>query len=122
MFPDDAAVNVLRIDAEVLPKQSAETHRIEHYLEPTTWLDGTPCSAAKCAVRWVFTSTRFVASTSKHVGRIFQNLRYDIMEDCGIAAQNKTFAAARNCYFHFLHHFRLDSVKFAWHFPNPQII
>ena len=37
-------------------------------------------------------------------------------------AQNKTFAAVKKCFFQFLNHFRLDSVKFAWYFPPPQII
>ena len=37
-------------------------------------------------------------------------------------AQNKTFAAVKKCFFQFLHHFRLDSVKFAWYTPDPQIM
>jgi transposase len=37
-------------------------------------------------------------------------------------AQNKTFAAVKKCFFHFLHQFRLDSVKFPWYTPDPQII
>jgi transposase len=36
-------------------------------------------------------------------------------------AQNKTFAAVKKCFAHFLHHLRFDSVKFAWYTPDPQI-
>jgi transposase len=34
-------------------------------------------------------------------------------------AQNKTFVAVKNCFVHFLRHFRLESIKFAWYMPNP---
>src|SRR5258708_15105306 len=37
-------------------------------------------------------------------------------------AHNKTFAAVKNCFFQFLHHFRLNSIKFSWYMPDPQII
>lgn len=37
-------------------------------------------------------------------------------------AHNKTFAAVKNCFFQFLHQFRLNSVKFAWYTPDPHII
>jgi transposase len=36
-------------------------------------------------------------------------------------AHNKTFAAVKKCFAHFLHHLRFDSVKFAWYTPDPQI-
>jgi transposase len=36
-------------------------------------------------------------------------------------AHNKTFAAVKKCFAHFLHPLRFDSVKFAWYTPDPQI-
>jgi len=36
-------------------------------------------------------------------------------------AQNKTFAAVKKCFFQFLDHFQLNSVKFSWYIPVPQI-
>ncbi len=37
-------------------------------------------------------------------------------------AQNKTFAAVKTCFFHFLDHFHFASAKFAWYCPDLQII
>jgi transposase len=37
-------------------------------------------------------------------------------------AHNKTFAAVKQCFFQFLDHFCFDSTKFAWYYPDPQII
>ncbi|MHB8629929.1 MAG: transposase [Aggregatilineales bacterium] len=37
-------------------------------------------------------------------------------------AQNKTFAAVKKCFYQFLNQFFFNSAKFAWYFPNPQII
>jgi transposase len=36
-------------------------------------------------------------------------------------AQNKTFAAVKKCFSQFLDQFRLNSVKFRWYIPTPQI-
>jgi len=37
-------------------------------------------------------------------------------------ARNKTFAAVKKCFFQFLDHFHFDSVKFAWYWPDLQIV
>jgi len=37
-------------------------------------------------------------------------------------AQNKTFAQVKDCFCSFLRSFRLQSVKFGWYAPHPQII
>ena len=36
-------------------------------------------------------------------------------------AYNKTFAAVKKCFFQFLDQFRLNSAKFAWYNPVPQV-
>jgi transposase len=37
-------------------------------------------------------------------------------------AQNKTFAAVKDSFFHFLDQLRFDSAKFAWYCPDLQIV
>ncbi len=37
-------------------------------------------------------------------------------------AQNKTFAAVKDCFSAFLRHLRFNSTKFAWYTPDPQIM
>ena len=37
-------------------------------------------------------------------------------------AQNKTFAAVKDCFYRFLRDFRLESAKFAWYIPDLQLV
>ena len=80
----------------------------------------TEVNAGLCEEEWRVTLLRFAphAPEQNPVEDIWLQGKNHLRRQF---AQNKTFAAVKHCFSHFLRSLRFESVKFEWYAPCPQI-